>query len=63
MVLDDDSEEEPEQLFPDSGDKAASEHRESRKEREDKLKKMMEEDADGMHEWDIAVYSVCTELG
>ena len=49
MVLDDASEEEPEELFPDTGDQGASTNRESKKDREDKLKKMMEdEDADGM---------------
>jgi DNA polymerase delta subunit 3 len=48
-VLDDASEEEPEELFPDSGDKAVAANRESRKEREEKLKKMMDDDeADGM---------------
>ncbi|OGE55600.1 hypothetical protein PENARI_c004G11535 [Penicillium arizonense] len=44
VVLDDASEEEPEELFPDSGDKAAAANRESRKEREEKLKKMMDDD-------------------
>lgn len=53
MVLDDASEEEAEELFPDSTDKVAAATRENRKEREDKLKKMMDEDddddeADGM---------------
>ncbi|KAJ5098091.1 Six-hairpin glycosidase [Penicillium argentinense] len=53
VVLDDASEDEQEELFPDfkdkSGDKAASANRESKKEREEKLKQMMEdEDADGM---------------
>lgn len=48
MVLDDVSEEEAEELFPDTGDKTASANRESKKDREEKLKKMMEDDADGM---------------
>lgn len=49
VVLDDASEEEPEELFPNSGDKALPSNRESKKEREEKLKKMMEDDdADGM---------------
>jgi hypothetical protein len=49
VVLDDASEEEPEELFPNSGDKAPPSNRESKKEREEKLKKMMEDDdADGM---------------
>jgi DNA polymerase delta subunit 3 len=48
-MLDDASDEEPEELFPNSGDKASSANRESKKEREEKLKKMMEDDdADGM---------------
>jgi hypothetical protein len=51
-VLDDASEEEAEDLFPDSTDKAAAATRENRKEREEKLKKMMDDDddeeADGM---------------
>ncbi|KAJ5585024.1 uncharacterized protein N7459_004824 [Penicillium hispanicum] len=48
MVLDDASEEEAEELFPESGDKPASSNRQSRKEREEKLKAMMEDDdADG----------------
>lgn len=48
-MLDDASEDEPEELFPNSGDKAPSTNRESKKEREEKLKKMMEDDdADGM---------------
>lgn len=48
-MLDDASEDEPEELFPNSGDKAPSANRESKKEREEKLKKMMEEeDGDGM---------------
>ncbi|KAJ5754439.1 hypothetical protein N7533_003982 [Penicillium manginii] len=47
VVLDDASEEEQEELFPESGDKSASANRESKKDREDKLKQMMEdEDAD-----------------
>lgn len=49
VMLDDASEDEQEELFPNSGDKAPSTNRESKKEREEKLKKMMEEeDADGM---------------
>lgn len=40
------SEEEPEELFPDSGKTASTSNRESRKEREDKLKMMMEDDND-----------------
>jgi DNA polymerase delta subunit 3 len=48
-MLDDASEEEQEELFPNSGDKGPSANRESKKEREEKLKKMMEDDdADGM---------------
>lgn len=48
-MLDDASEEEQEELFPDSGDKVPSAIREGKKEREEKLKKMMEDDdADGM---------------
>lgn len=48
-MLDDASEDEQEELFPNSGDKVPSTNRESKKEREEKLKKMMEEeDADGM---------------
>lgn len=47
--MDDASEEEQEELFPESGDKSAPANRESKKDREDKLKQMMEdEDADGM---------------
>lgn len=47
-MLDDASEDEPEELFPDSGEKASAANRETKKEREEKLKKMMEEeDADG----------------
>ena len=49
MILDDASEDEPEELFPNTADKAPSANRESKKEREEKLKKMMEEeDAEGM---------------
>ena len=44
MKNDDASEEEPEELFPDSGKTVSSGNRESRKEREDKLKMMMEDD-------------------
>ncbi|KAJ5537035.1 hypothetical protein N7513_010221 [Penicillium frequentans] len=47
VVLDDASEDEQEELFPDTGDKAeksAAAIRESKKEREDKLKQMMETD-------------------
>ncbi|CAL5873249.1 uncharacterized protein PFLUO_LOCUS7518 [Penicillium psychrofluorescens] len=45
VVLDDASEEEPEELFPDQGDKKTEPaNRESRKEREEKLKQMMEND-------------------
>ena len=48
-MLDDASEEEPDELFPNSGEKDPSATRESKKEREEKLKKMMEDDdADGM---------------
>ena len=46
MVLDDASEEEAEELFPNSTDKAAAPTRENRKEREERLKKMMEDDED-----------------
>ncbi|KAJ6148344.1 hypothetical protein N7497_010326 [Penicillium chrysogenum] len=46
VVLDDASEEEAEELFPDSTDKVAAATRENRKEREDKLKKMMDDDDD-----------------
>ncbi|KAJ5497335.1 hypothetical protein N7463_009322 [Penicillium fimorum] len=46
FVLDDASEEEAEELFPDSTDKAAAANRENRKEREEKLKKMMDDDDD-----------------
>ncbi|KAE8355252.1 DNA polymerase subunit Cdc27 [Aspergillus coremiiformis] len=48
VFLDDASDEEPEELFPDSGKAASSADasRESRKEREEKLKKMMEDDAE-----------------
>lgn len=61
MVLDDASEEEPEELFPNSGDKVPSTNRESKKEREEKLKKMMEdEDADGMGP--CVMHELCTEL-
>lgn len=49
VVLDDASEEEAEELFPDSTDKAVAANREGRKEREERLKKMMDDDeADGM---------------
>lgn len=49
VVLDDASEEEAEELFPDSGEKAATSNQKSRREREEKLKQMMEDDdADGM---------------
>lgn len=44
MKIDDASEEEPEELFPDTGKVASSSNRESRKEREGKLKMMMEND-------------------
>lgn len=44
MKIDDASEEEPEELFPDTGKAASSGNRESRKDREDKLKMMMEND-------------------
>ncbi|KAJ5611089.1 hypothetical protein N7510_007808 [Penicillium lagena] len=45
VVLDDASEEEPEELFPDQGDKKTDPAtRESRKDREEKLKQMMEND-------------------
>ena len=46
MVLGDasDEDEEPEELFPDSGKSAPIGSRESRKEREEKLRKMMEEE-------------------
>ncbi|CAP96799.1 hypothetical protein E8E15_008372 [Penicillium rubens] len=46
VVLDDASEEEAEELFPDSTDTVAAATRENRKEREDKLKKMMDDDDD-----------------
>ncbi|KXG52688.1 Six-hairpin glycosidase [Penicillium griseofulvum] len=46
VVLDDASEEEAEELFPDSTDKAATATRENRKEREERLKKMMDDDDD-----------------
>ncbi|KAJ5940267.1 hypothetical protein N7516_000435 [Penicillium verrucosum] len=46
VVLDDASEEEAEELFPDSTAKAAAENRENRKEREERLKKMMDDDDD-----------------
>ncbi|KAJ5166032.1 hypothetical protein N7492_006328 [Penicillium capsulatum] len=46
MTLDDASEEEAEELFPDTGDKGVSTNRQSKKDREEKLKKMMEDDAD-----------------
>ncbi|KAJ5812946.1 DNA polymerase subunit Cdc27 [Penicillium robsamsonii] len=46
VVLDDASEEEAEELFPDSTDKAAAANRENRKEREEKLKRMMDDDDD-----------------
>lgn len=44
MVLDDASEEEQEELFPESKKEPSNETRESRKEREDRLRKMMEDD-------------------
>lgn len=46
MVLDDasDGDEEPEELFRDSGKSASAGTRESRKEREERLRKMMEDD-------------------
>ncbi|KAL4892268.1 DNA polymerase subunit Cdc27 [Aspergillus ambiguus] len=44
VVLDDASEEEPEELFPDSGNSTAPSNRETRKEREEKLRQMMEDD-------------------
>ncbi|KAJ5398101.1 hypothetical protein N7509_006214 [Penicillium cosmopolitanum] len=44
VVLDDASEEEQEELFPESGDKSAPANRESKKDREDKLKQMMEDE-------------------
>lgn len=47
VALDDASEEEPEELFPDTGKSAPTANRESKKEREDKLRQMMEDD-DGM---------------
>ncbi|CAI7575198.1 unnamed protein product [Penicillium crustosum] len=46
VVLDDASEEEAEELFPDSTAKAAAENRANRKEREERLKKMMDDDDD-----------------
>ncbi|KAJ5418209.1 uncharacterized protein N7487_001759 [Penicillium crustosum] len=46
IVLDDASEEEAEELFPDSTAKAAAENRANRKEREERLKKMMDDDDD-----------------
>jgi ElaB/YqjD/DUF883 family membrane-anchored ribosome-binding protein len=52
VVLDDASEDEQEELFPDTGDKAeksAAAIRENKREREEKLKQMMEtDDADGL---------------
>ena len=44
MNLGDASEEEPEELFANTGKPASTSNRESRKEREDRLKKMMEDD-------------------
>ena len=47
MALDDSSEEEPEELFPNQGKRTKSTpppNRETKKEREDKLRKMMEDD-------------------
>ncbi|PYH41569.1 uncharacterized protein BP01DRAFT_360219 [Aspergillus saccharolyticus JOP 1030-1] len=44
VVLDDASEDEPDELFPDSGKTTITSTRESRKEREEKLRKMMEDD-------------------
>ncbi|KAJ5782505.1 DNA polymerase subunit Cdc27 [Penicillium paradoxum] len=46
VMLDDASEEEAEELFPNSTDKTAAPTRENRKEREEKLKKMMDDDED-----------------
>ncbi|RJE18611.1 hypothetical protein PHISCL_09056 [Aspergillus sclerotialis] len=46
VALDDASEEEPEELFPDTGRSTSTANRETKREREDKLKKMMEEDDD-----------------
>ncbi|KMP09082.1 hypothetical protein CIRG_08763 [Coccidioides immitis RMSCC 2394] len=46
VVMDDDSEEEREDLFLDSGKRTSNKDRESRKEREEKLRKMMEDDDD-----------------
>ncbi|KAJ5760552.1 hypothetical protein N7520_007708 [Penicillium odoratum] len=52
VVLDDASDEEQEELFPDTGgksEKSAAEARQTKKEREEKLKQMMEtDDADGL---------------
>ncbi|KAI1838990.1 hypothetical protein DTO027I6_3326 [Penicillium roqueforti] len=45
-LAEDASEEEAEELFPDSTDKVAAGTRENRKEREEKLKKMMDDDDD-----------------
>ncbi|RAH49912.1 uncharacterized protein BO95DRAFT_459858 [Aspergillus brunneoviolaceus CBS 621.78] len=44
VVLDDASEDEPDELFPDSGKSASTSTRETRKEREERLRKMMEDD-------------------
>ncbi|PYI33987.1 hypothetical protein BP00DRAFT_365821 [Aspergillus indologenus CBS 114.80] len=44
VVLDDASEDEPDELFPDSSKSASTSTRETRKEREERLRKMMEDD-------------------
>ena len=48
MVLDDASEEEAEELFPDSGKSTSTSTRESRKERQNRLRQMMEDDDEEM---------------
>lgn len=55
--MDDASEDEGEELFPDTGDKGASANRESKKDREEKLKQIMEDDADGM-----SLISTCSPI-
>lgn len=44
MALDSGSEEEPEELFPDTGKRESTSNHETKKEREEKLRKMMEDD-------------------
>lgn len=61
VVLDDASEEEAEELFPDSTDKAVAANREGRKEREERLKKMMDDDeADGM--FHVSFFGIATNI-